>query len=129
MGVPFPQEAIGTGAKWVVKTHVDSGGIGIDRTATYQLTSLKGNQWSVKCTMEQSAGKQKIQNPELGSVQMNLLKLTGTGGGTISSDLSRLIPLHGDTDAHVDMDSEMVMAQTKQPMAMKMDMNIGIDSK
>jgi hypothetical protein len=129
LGAPFPQEAIGAGAKWEVKTRLNSGGIGIDQTATYELASLKGDQWSVKCTMAQSAEKQKIQNPDLGSVQMNLVKLTSTGTGTISSELSKVIPLHGSIDSHVDMNSEIVMAQTNQPMAMKMDMNIGIDSK
>jgi hypothetical protein len=129
MGAPFPQEAIGPGAKWEVKTHINSGGIAVEQTATYQLASLNGDQWSAKCTMDQNAGKQAIQNPSLGSAKMNLLKLTSKGGGTINSDLSRIVPLHGNVDVHLDMASEIVMAQTNQPMTMKMDMNIKMESK
>lgn len=129
MGAPLPQEAVGPGAKWEVKTHVNSGGIAIEQTATYELASLSGDRWSAKCTMVQSAGNQTIQNPSMGSAKMNLLKLSSKGGGTINADLSRIVPLHGDMEMNVDMQSEIVMAQTNQPMAMKMDMKIIIEGK
>lgn len=129
MGAPFPQEAVGPGAKWELKMRIKSGGISLDQTATYQLASLDGDRWSAKCTIEQSAGKQTVQNPSLGSAQMNLLQMTSNGGGTLTSDLSKILPLHGNIDTHVDMNSEIKSGETTQPMAMKMDMSIGMEGK
>jgi hypothetical protein len=129
MSAPFPEEAVGLGAKWEVRTHVTSGGMAIDQTATYQLVSVSGDRWNAKTTIEQTAGKQKIENPALGSVQMNLLKLNSKGGGTISSDLSKLVPSQGNVDLHMEMASEIVMAQTNQPMSMKIDTTLKMEGK
>lgn len=128
MGAPLPAEPVGVGAKWEVKTHVKSGGIAIEQTATYQLASLEENHWTAKCTMEQTAGNQKIENPSV-PVEMNLVKMNGTGTGTINVDLSKILPLHGNMDEHVDMNSEVKMGQTNQPIVVKMDMNIGMEGK
>jgi hypothetical protein len=129
LSAPFPEEAVGPGAKWEVSARITSGGVAIDQTVTYELVSASGNHWSAKTTIEQTAGKQKIENPSMGSVQMNLLKMSSKGAGTINSDLSRIVPSQANIDTHVDMQSEIVMAQTNQPMNMKMDMNIRMEGK
>ncbi len=125
MSAPFPEEAVGSGAKWEVKSQIKSGGIRINQTATYQLVSLDGDKWVAKCTLEESAARQRIENPSMGdSVQATLLQMTGKGGGTMRSDLTKLIPLESTMEIHINMDSEIKIGENTRPMSMKMDVSV-----
>src|SRR5262249_44907677 len=52
---PLPEEAVGPGAKWTVRTMPKSQGLTIDQTATYQLVSVEGDRLNEKVTIAQSA--------------------------------------------------------------------------
>jgi hypothetical protein len=129
MASPLPEEAVGAGAKWQVKMPVKSQGMSIDQTADYQLVSVDGDHISTTATLTQSAANQKIQNPAMGSVQMNLIKMTNNATGTVATDLSKLIPLQATIDMHMDMNSEVTVGNKKQPVAMKMAMNMTMEAK
>src|SRR5206468_12492146 len=85
---PFPEEAIGPGAKWEAKVLLKSQGMTIDQSATYQLAALEDERLTVRSTIAQHAANQKIQNPAMPGLKMDLTKMTGTGTGEVTFDLA-----------------------------------------
>lgn len=126
---PLPEEAIGAGAKWEVKMPIKSGGVSVDQTSDYQLISVDGDHISTSVTASGSAANQKIQNPAMGSAQMNLIEMTNDATGTVAADLSKLIPLQASMDVHSDLNSEITVGTKKQPFAMKQAMNVTMEAK
>jgi hypothetical protein len=129
MGSPLPDEAIGTGAKWEVKAPVKSSGMTVNQVGDYQLVSVEGDHVSMSFTQSQSAANQKMQNSSMGNVQMNVLQMTNGTTGNLAMDLSKLMPLQATMDSHTEMNSEITAGGKKQPMDMKIGMNISIESR
>src|SRR6185295_15379278 len=98
----LPQEAIGTGAKWEIKQKLKTQGMSIDQTTTYELVSVAGDILTVKSSVVQSAGSQKIPNPGMPQVKVDLGKLTGTGSGTMTIDLTKPFPTQATMDDHTE---------------------------
>jgi hypothetical protein len=128
MGSFLPEDAIGTGAKWEVKMPVKSSGLTLDQTTDYQLASMDGDHVSTTITQSQSAANQKMQNPSMGATQMNVLQMTNSMTGNFAADLSKLMPLQATMDSHTELNAEVTAAGKKQPMAMKIGMNITLES-
>lgn len=126
---PFPEEAVGPGAKWELKMPVKSQGMTLNQTADYQLVSVDGDHVSTTSTLTQSAANQKIQNPAMGSVQMNLIQMTNNATGSAAADLSKLMPLQATMDTHMEMNSEVTVGNKTQPLAMKMAMNVTMEAR
>jgi hypothetical protein len=129
LGVPTPEEAVGPGAKWEVKMPVVTQGMTLEQTADYQLVSAQGDQVSTTFTLAQNAANQKIQNPAMGNMQMNLIQLTTTGNGSVTADLSKLVALQATMNMQMDMNAEVTAGGKTQPFAMKMGMDISMESK
>lgn len=129
MGVPTPEEAVGPGAKWEVKMPVVTQGMKLEQTADYQLVSAQGDQVNTTVTLAQNAANQKVQNPAMGNVQMNLIQLTSTGTGSVTADLSKLVALQATMNMQMDMNAEVTVGGKTQPFAMKMGMDISMESK
>jgi hypothetical protein len=127
--VPLPEEAIGPGAKWEVKLPLKSQGMTIDQTATYELVSVEGDRLNVKSAIVQQAANQKIQNPAMPALKVDLIKMSGNGGGDCKLDLARLLPESATVAAHTEMAMGMNMGGQKQAMKMKSEMNIRLESK
>ncbi|HLX72554.1 MAG TPA: DUF6263 family protein, partial [Verrucomicrobiae bacterium] len=128
MGSLLPSEPIGTGAKWEVKMPVKSSGLTVDQTTDYQLASVDGDHVSTTFTQTQSAANQKMQNPAMGAIQMNVLQMTNNMTGSVASDLSKLMPLQATMDSHLELNAEVNAAGKKQAMDMKMGMNITLEA-
>jgi Family of unknown function (DUF6263) len=129
VGTPMPEEAVGTGAKWEIKMPVKSQGMSIDQTADYQLASVQGDRVNTTFTLTQSAANQKVQNPSMGNVQLNLLQFTGNGTGNVTTDLSKLMALQATMNMQIDMNSEVTMGTKTQPLSMKMGMDMTLESQ
>jgi hypothetical protein len=80
-------------------------------------------------TLTQNAANQKIQSPNMGGAQVNLIQLTSNATGKITSDLSKLVPSDASMDMHTDMNMEATIGTKKQPIAMKMDMNLTMEAQ
>jgi len=52
---PFPEEAIGPGARWEAKIPINSQGMTMDQTATYEAVSLEGERLTTKSALVQHA--------------------------------------------------------------------------
>ena len=129
VGTPMPEEAVGAGAKWEIKMPVKSQGMSIDQTADYQLASAQGDKVSATFTLTQTAANQKIQNPSMGNVQMNLLQYTGNGTGNVTTDLSKLMALQANMKMQIDMNSQITVGTKTQPLSMKMGMDMSLESQ
>jgi hypothetical protein len=129
VGAPFPEEAVGAGAKWETRAPIRSQGLTINQSSSYQLLSIEGDRVSAKVAINQSAANQKISNPAMPNVKMDLVKMTGTSTGEATYDLTQLMPVSGNTDMHSELLMGGMTGAQKQNMTMKMDMNMRMESK
>jgi len=128
-GVQLPEQAVGPGAKWEYPETITSQGMAIKQTSTYNFVSLQDDRMVAKTAVTQSAANQKIQNPSMPGLQIDLEKMAGDGKGTVTIDLNKVLPVKGTTQIHTEMAMEMDMGGQKNKMAMKMDMTVELGSK
>jgi len=126
---PLPEEAVGPGAKWEYKTRIKSQGMNIDQTIAFELVSVEGDHVNLRSTLTQSALNQKISNPAMPTMKMDLTKMSGNGGGTSTLDLGKLMPVSGTLAEKTEMSMSMNIGQQKQTMNMKMNINVSIEAK
>jgi phosphotransferase system HPr-like phosphotransfer protein len=125
----LPEEAVGVGAKWTAKMTMKSEGMTIDETETYELTSLEGERVTAKTTMVQSAASQKIENPAMPGMKVDLTKMSGSGKGETTADLSHFLPELANADVHTEMSMTMNLGGQKQAMMLKTDATYHIEAK
>ena len=126
---PLPEEAVGAGAKWEVRTALNSQGVTMAQTATSQLVSVDGAHLVIKSALVQQAVRQKIQNPALGGTIVELTSLKGSGTSEVTSDLAQLLPLEASVESHTEISMEMNSGAEKQAMGMKVDVNTHLNTK
>lgn len=126
---PFPDEAVGPGAKWEYQTKLKSQGMTMNQRLASELVSNEGDRLTLRNTLAQNAANQKIQNPAMPGLKMDLIKMTGNGSGNSTFDLSRLLPVTATLEANTETAMAIDMGQQKQSMDMKMNMSVTIESK
>jgi len=129
IAAPFPEEAVGPGARWEAKIPIKSQGMTIDQTSTCELVSIEGERATTKNTFTQRASNQKVESPAMPGLKVDLNKMVGTGTGQSTLDLGKLLPVAGTTDLHSETDMAMNMGGQKQPISTKMDLNVHLESK
>jgi hypothetical protein len=129
LAAPLPEEAVGPGAKWEVRMPLKTQGMTIDQTATYEVVSLEGESLTTKSTIVQQAANQKIQNPAMPGIKVDLTKMTGKGSSERTFDLAKLLPTTGTGKVHTETAMAMNMGGQKQAMTMKMDMDVQFEAK
>ncbi len=106
LSMPFPEETVGVGARWEVRTTASSGGQTIFQKSIYQVVSIEGSTVSLKVTSEQTAPPQSVSNPALpAGSEMYMDKMAGSGTGTTVIHLDSLVPTS-------EMNSESSMSMT-----------------
>jgi hypothetical protein len=126
---PLPEEPVGLGAKWEVKIPTKSGGISMLQTLTCELASLEGDKAVVKINYVQTAPNQKVQNPAMPTVKMDLTHFNGSGSGESMLDLSKALPTQSTTDGQLDMTMTTGAGAQKQEITVKLTLNVTTDSK
>jgi hypothetical protein len=126
---PLPEEAVGLGAKWETKMPISSQGMTIEQIVRSELVSLENGRATVKVSLTQRAANQKVSNPNMPGLKLDLDRMSGKGNGESTIDLKHLLPV----TAAMDEKTEVVMAfgggQQKQTMKMTMDLRITMQSK
>ncbi len=117
MVAPLPEEPVGVGAEWTVVSQVSSNGMKIDQTANYQLVSFDGSLLSLKVDIVQAAPVQTVDLGAQGSFE--LVRYTGSGAGTTSLNLSRIMPVQAVIDVQNDAGMKMDMNGQKIDMGVK----------
>jgi hypothetical protein len=129
VATPLPEEAVGAGAKWEVKTPVKSQGINLNQTEDFQLASMDDERAAVKTSFTQTASNQKISNPMMPGSKVDLTKMTGKGTGEVSLAFAQILPSEASAELNQEMAMSMTVGGQKQTMGMKMDLNLHIESK
>jgi hypothetical protein len=112
MTAALPEEPVGVGARWEVKTMEKSSGIS---KAIYEIVSLEGERVVAKATITQSALNQGTAPGK------------GEGSGEVTLDLNRTMPVAGQLTHR--MSGSMGGSGQSKDMAMKMEMSLRIESK
>jgi hypothetical protein len=107
--IPFPEEAIGGGAKWEVSMPMKLQGATIDQTNTFQLVSVDGDHVKATFTKTVSAGNAKAAS---------------SSTGTIDADLSKLFASEATVNAHSE-----IPGNKQQPGGIKIDQNVTMEAK
>lgn len=126
MMAPFPEEAIGVGAKWEARQALDSQGMSMFQRTEFEVTAMTATSMTVNIKTEQTAPPQTISNPQLpAEAAMTLERLTssGTGKGTIPTNA--LVPTM-DMDLNMSMSMQVNMGGQSLPIAMEMKMKTAI---
>lgn len=126
---PLPDEAVGPGAKWEVNLPLKSQGMTFDQTATYQLTSIEGDRVNLTVSMVQHGANQKVQNPALPNVNVEVTKMTGSGTGTVALDLAQLLPSRATLTSHTEMSMNTNAGGQNQAMTVKTDMDMRLEAE
>ncbi|MGO9200186.1 MAG: DUF6263 family protein [Limisphaerales bacterium] len=129
LSVPLPEEAVGPGARWEVKVPVKSQGMTIDQTTTCQLVSVEGERVTVKGTVEQRASNQKIQNPAMPGLTLDLTKMVGKGNSDVVFNLGRLLPQEGTSTLVSELVMGMNVGGQKNTMTMKQSLDLRFEAK
>ena len=127
--VPLPEESVGPGAKWEHRTKLKSQGMAVDQVTTVELISVDGDRLELKIAVTQNAANQKIESPAMPGMKMDLIKLTTTGKGQSSADLSHLLPVAATMDSDSDTAMAMNVGQQKQTMNTKMKVSVKFEGK
>jgi hypothetical protein len=106
-----------------------SQGMTSDVSAIYELVLSEGERFTTKSTISQSAANQKIDSPVAPGMKLDVIKMTGTGGGEITLDVSKLLPVGGTLKRHSDYQMSVDMGGQKQAVNMKMDLEVRLESK
>jgi hypothetical protein len=123
---PFPEEAVGVGAKWEVRQAVVAGGQTSFVKTEYELVAFDATTVTLKTKMEQTAPPQPVSNAALPpGTEIALEKLTGSGTGTTRISLNSLVPT---VEMNSTIVSSMVMSMggATQPVSTDMTMKMSI---
>lgn len=127
MSVPFPEEALGIGAKWTVRQNLEQQGMKLSQTATWELKERSGTVVKLASTIVQEAAPQNVSAPGMPpGASVRLESLNSSGSGTTDVDLAKVAPIKGT----MSMTSSVTMTTeangVKMPMSMNMDLGLEI---
>lgn len=128
---PVPNEAVGVGGKWRVDFETDSAmGIQIKQAMTYTVKSLKGSRVELGVEVDQKAASNSGGMPGLPpGVQSKIVSLDSKGGGNLTLDTTRAVPIGSSLKIGMNMKAEMTAGGQSQPLEMKMDMDVKMASR
>lgn len=130
LAVPFPEEALGVGARWTVTQHLEQQGMKLQQVATWELKGREGDVVKLASTIVQNAEPQAIAAPGMPpGTSVNLDRLSSTGSGTTELDLGRVAPTRGSMTLTSSVAMTTNANGTKMPMTMDMDLGLEITGK
>ncbi|GAA5152246.1 hypothetical protein GCM10023340_32250 [Nocardioides marinquilinus] len=118
IGAVFPDEELGEGATWTLRSTLELNGIEVEQTATYTLESLQGEDYEVSVEIEQDYQEGDVAG---GSIKGG----TGTTTGTITGTAGTLLP----TSAELDGDTEVQAEQGGSEQTVSTQTSITIESE
>ncbi|TNF37266.1 MAG: hypothetical protein EP329_03610 [Deltaproteobacteria bacterium] len=122
MAIPFPEEPVAVGAKWRALTQQESNGMKVRMMAVYELKKLEDGKGEVAMTISQFADPQTMK---MNGVDADLKRLSSSGSGEMSFDLSR--PIMAKAEITLKMDASMVVMG--QAADMKVDAKVTMTPK
>jgi hypothetical protein len=125
----LPEEPIGVGAKWEIRTRHKENNINVDLVAQHELVAAADGRLTIKSVTTRSAATQKIANPLMPNLKVDLTKLTGGNTEEFVLDLTRLLPLTYQANDWTEMSMAMNHQGQRQTMTMKMEVRSELKSE
>jgi len=125
----LPEAAIGPDASWEIKQKIKAQGMTIDQTTTHHLVAVEGGKLTIESSVGQSAANQKIANPAMPQLKVNLTRMTGTSKGRLTTELTKILPVSATMEGGSEMILNAGAGAQAQPMTMRMDVRMKIESK
>lgn len=122
MQFAFPEEAVGKGASWEMRSVEERQGMRILQIVTMKIDSMDGDVVVLDMKIEQQA---KDQTMDTGMATAHLDYLHTTGGGKLHFDLGKPMP----TEAKMKLDMKMKVSVSGQSQEADMDLDLAISSK
>jgi hypothetical protein len=133
LSTPFPQEAVGVGAKWRANESVNVSGMTVNQNALYELVGIKDGVATLNITIEQQVpGEQKLNLPEAPQgINMTVKSYDGKGQGQAQISMSKLMPISSKVSLTSNSLWGMKPVNGKEETTMNQQMSIqmSIDSK
>jgi hypothetical protein len=127
LSAPFPEEAVGVGAKWRVKMMLSLNGITLKQDANYTLTKLDGSQLAATITLDQKADPQPFSGPSVpAGLKMRVVSWQGNGGGDLVYDMSKFLATRATMTASSAAKMSIEMGSDHQDMAMTTDVTVDV---
>jgi hypothetical protein len=123
LSMPFPEEAVGVGAKWEGRQAVSTNNLQLFQKTIYEIVSLDGAGVTLSVNVEQMAQPQTVSTPTIPGVSMDLVSLTGSGAGTVAVRLNSLAPL---SDLRTSTSAAMSVNTSGQSQSITTDFKIHI---
>jgi len=127
--LPLPAEPVGTGAKWESTAPIKSQGMTIQQTTTCELTGAQDDQITAQVTIAQEASNQKISNPAMPGMKMDLKKMSGTGKGERTWDLTKIFPSKSNSDGEAETTMAINAGGNTQTIEAKMTIKAQAEAK
>lgn len=97
LAVPFPEEEVGEGARWIVHQMTELSGITTTQAITYTLRSLEGDEYVLDLVFEQRADPQPADLPGVDpSVEIDLRSYELDGDGVVEGSLASILPVRSE---------------------------------
>ena len=97
LAIPFPEAAVGVGARWRASTDLSLNGIEARQTYEYTLKKRNGSKLELGVRGTQTAGEQTVELPNLApGVQLTVQSYKTTFRGQNTVDLTSLLPVAGE---------------------------------
>ncbi|MDP1819275.1 MAG: hypothetical protein Q8K58_05200 [Acidimicrobiales bacterium] len=120
LAVPFPEEAVGHGARWRVTSNGVLGGLTFNQTTTFTITSIEGDIVTAdnEITMELPPGPVELPD-SVGSSTAEVIEGRLTGTGTTTWNLAEVVPygvqvLEGDIVTAIEAGGEALTLRQHQ---------------
>lgn len=123
LSVPFPEEALGVGAKWTVTQNLEQNGMKLKQVVAWELKERSGTVVKLASTVTQTADPQEMKPPGMQpGAKANLESLNSSGEGTTEVDLAKLAPIKGAMDLKLAFTMSTETNGMKMPVSMSMDL-------
>jgi hypothetical protein len=129
ISLELPEEPVGVGAKWETKRSLKSQGMQLEQGTTYQITSIEGSRITAKTVVVQTAPKQKVEVSTMPGLKLDLNKYTGSGGGEVTLDLTRPMPVTAMAKMQAEQSLGINAGGQAQTMDMKMNIQVRMETK
>jgi hypothetical protein len=124
----LPKEAVGLGSRWETRHKKKSNGINTEVVMVHELIAVAGNILTIKSTGKETASPQKISNPLLPSLKVDMTGYTGTSVIHTTLDLARIMPIKATHEQSVEIVMAVNAGKEKQTLTLKTETKAELES-
>jgi hypothetical protein len=128
--LPVPEEPVGAGAKWEMKSTISQRGMSIRQTATYTLKEVKNGEMTLELHLTQEAGGQSMRSASLPpGTSMRLESYKGRGNGTLTQRLTDMFPARAAATDENDVEIKVIRGEQPQDLSQHLKTNVTLEPK